>query len=137
MLFSYIRRMIKINFDEPIPAPAAEATPSGLDLRVTDEAAHRLQKLITAENKPHLALRISVNGGGCGGYSYAFKFDAQRNPDDIAITHLGVTVLVDPISNGFLKGAVFDYMETIETAQFVIKNPNASSSCGCGNSFSI
>ena len=129
--------MIKINFDEPTPAPTAESQPSGLDLRMTDEAAARLQKLIAAEANPNLCLRISVNGGGCGGYSYDFKFDANRKPDDHVITHNGVSLLVDPISHGFLKGAVFDYIETIETAQFVIKNPNATSSCGCGNSFSL
>lgn len=129
--------MIKINFDEPTPAPAAEAQPSGLNLRMTDDAAERLQKLIAAETTPNLCLRISVNGGGCGGFSYAFKFDANRQHDDVVITHQGATLLVDPISHGFLKGAVFDYVETIETAQFVVKNPNATSSCGCGNSFSM
>jgi len=129
--------MIKINFDEPTPAPTPEKQASGLDLRMTDDAALRLQKLIVAEKTPNLCLRISVNGGGCGGFSYAFKFDANRQTDDVIITHLGATLLVDPISHGFLKGAVFDYVETIESAQFVIKNPNATSSCGCGNSFSM
>lgn len=129
--------MIKINFDDPTPANAPAEPSPGLSLRITDDAAARLNKLVMAEKNPHLCLRITVNGGGCGGYSYAFKFDAQRQPDDHIITHQGATVMVDPVSHGFLTGAVFDYVETIETAQFVVKNPNATSSCGCGNSFSL
>lgn len=129
--------MIKINFDDPFTPEAKAEQASGPTLRVTDEAAARLNALVANQNKPNLCLRISVNGGGCGGYSYAFKFIETPEATDLIITHNGAKIVIDTISHNFVKGAVFDYIETIETSQFIIKNPNATSSCGCGNSFSM
>lgn len=125
--------MVRIAFEDT-PAPAQADI---LSVRVTSAAAKRVAKLLKDEGRDDLFLRVTVSGGGCNGYSYGFKFDAVQNPDDIAITQDGVTVLIDMLSFNYLKGSTIDYVETLEAAQFVIKNPNATSSCGCGNSFSL
>ncbi|MBI1362642.1 MAG: iron-sulfur cluster insertion protein ErpA [Proteobacteria bacterium] len=125
--------MVRIAFEDT-PAPAASDI---LSVRVTTAAAKRVAKLLKDEGRDDLFLRVTVNGGGCNGYSYNFKFDTVQNPDDIAITQDGITVLIDMMSFNYLKGSTIDYVETLEAAQFVINNPNATSSCGCGNSFSL
>jgi len=102
----------------------------------TDAAATKVQELIDEEGNPALKLRVFVTGGGCSGFQYGFTFDETVNDDDTSMVKNGVTLLIDPMSYQYLVGAEIDYQESIEGAQFVIKNPNASSTCGCGSSFS-
>jgi iron-sulfur cluster insertion protein len=103
----------------------------------TDAAARKVQQLILEEGNPELKLRVYISGGGCSGFQYGFSFDEERAEDDIAIDNDGVTLLVDPLSIQYLMGAEVDYAESLQGAQFVIRNPNASTTCGCGSSFSI
>jgi iron-sulfur cluster insertion protein len=104
---------------------------------ISDSAAKRLQDIIAQEAKGDLMLRISVSGGGCSGFQYGFTFDETRNEDDAVMEKNGVQLLIDPMSYQYLVGAEIDYQEGLEGAQFVIKNPNAQSTCGCGSSFSV
>ncbi len=103
----------------------------------TDSAARKTMELILEERNPELKLRVYISGGGCSGFQYGFMFDEDMAEDDIKITNDGVTLLVDPLSFQYLMGAEVDYTESLQGAQFVIKNPNASTTCGCGSSFSI
>lgn len=103
----------------------------------TDAAARKVQELILEERNPSLMLRVYISGGGCSGFQYGFTFDEDRAEDDIAVENDGVTLLVDPLSFQYLMGAEVDYSESLQGAQFVIRNPNASTTCGCGSSFSI
>ena len=103
----------------------------------TDSAANKVKELIEEEGNPALKLRVFVTGGGCSGFQYGFTFDEVANDDDATLEKNGVTLLVDPMSYQYLVGAEIDYKDDLEGAQFVIKNPNASSSCGCGSSFSV
>ena len=133
-------------------------------LLFTDSAADKVRELIDEEGNPALKLRVFVQGGGCSGFQYGFTFDEEGNPDlklrvfvsgggcsgfqygfsfeedrqedDTAMHKNGVTLLIDPMSYQYLVGAEIDYQENVEGAQFVIKNPNASTTCGCGSSFS-
>ncbi len=102
----------------------------------TDNAANKVSELITEEGNTDLKLRVFVSGGGCSGFQYGFTFDEVTNEDDTAMVKNGVTLLIDPMSYQYLAGAEIDYQEGLEGAQFVIKNPNATSTCGCGSSFS-
>jgi iron-sulfur cluster insertion protein len=102
----------------------------------TENAAAKVRQLIEEEGNPGLKLRVFVTGGGCSGFQYGFTFDEAVNEDDTSLQKGGVTLLVDPMSLQYLTGAEIDYQENVEGAQFVIKNPNASSTCGCGSSFS-
>ncbi|BDX22302.1 MULTISPECIES: iron-sulfur cluster insertion protein ErpA [Polynucleobacter] len=102
----------------------------------TDSAAAKVADLIAEEGNPELKLRVFVQGGGCSGFQYGFTFDDAVNEDDTLFEKNGVTLLVDSMSFQYLVGAEIDYKEDINGSQFVIKNPNASSSCGCGSSFS-
>ena len=102
----------------------------------TDSAANKVKELIDEEGNPDLKLRVFVTGGGCSGFQYGFTFDESVNQDDTPMVKNGVTLLIDPMSFQYLAGAEIDYQEGIEGAQFVIKNPNATSTCGCGSSFS-
>ena len=106
-------------------------------VEVTDNAAKRIAELIKQEGNPNLKLRVAVDGGGCSGLQYKFDFDDKQNPDDQTFEKNGVYVLIDEISMGFLGDAVIDYVETLGEARFEIKNPNASATCGCGNSFAV
>lgn len=103
----------------------------------TDNAAEKVRSLIEEEGNPDLKLRVFVSGGGCSGFQYGFTFEESINEDDTALEKRGVTLLIDPMSFQYLTGAEIDYQEGIEGAQFVIRNPNASSTCGCGSSFSV
>ena len=107
------------------------------ELTVSDSAVRKIRSLIEAEEKPGLMLRLSVNGGGCSGFQYEFSFDDASNGDDRHFGRDGVTVLVDEVSLDFLKGSELDYVEEMIGSSFQVKNPNASSSCGCGTSFSV
>ena len=102
----------------------------------TDSAAAKVKSLIEEEGNPELKLRVFVYGGGCSGFQYGFTFDEATNEDDTAMVKDGVTLLIDPMSYQYLVGAEIDYQEGLEGAQFVIKNPNATTTCGCGSSFS-
>jgi iron-sulfur cluster insertion protein len=102
----------------------------------TENAAAKVRQLIEEEGNPGLKLRVFVTGGGCSGFQYGFTFDEAVNEDDTSLQKSGVTLLIDPMSLQYLTGAEIDYQENVEGAQFVIKNPNASSTCGCGSSFS-
>ncbi|AJW44219.1 MULTISPECIES: iron-sulfur cluster insertion protein ErpA [Ralstonia] len=103
----------------------------------TDSAADKVKQLIEEEGNPELKLRVFVQGGGCSGFQYGFTFDEETNEDDTTMTKNGVTLLIDSMSYQYLVGAEIDYKEDINGAQFVIKNPNASTTCGCGSSFSV
>jgi len=102
----------------------------------TDNAAAKVKQLIDEEGNLDLKLRVFVTGGGCSGFQYGFTFDESVSDDDTSMQKNGVTLLIDPMSLQYLGGAEIDYQEGVEGAQFVIKNPNATSTCGCGSSFS-
>jgi iron-sulfur cluster insertion protein len=102
----------------------------------SDSAAAKVRQLIDEEGNPDLKLRVFVTGGGCSGFQYGFTFEDEAQEDDTAMEKGGVTLLVDPMSYQYLVGAEIDYQESVEGAQFVIRNPNATSTCGCGSSFS-
>ncbi len=101
----------------------------------TDAAAGKVGALILAEGNPALKLRVYVQGGGCSGLQYGFEFDEAEQDDDLVVEKQGVRLLVDPMSMQYLSGAEIDYREGLEGAQFVIRNPNATTTCGCGSSF--
>ena len=111
---------------------ATEMTP----LNFTDSAANKVKALIDEEGNADLKLRVFVTGGGCSGFQYGFTFDEVQNDDDTVMQKNGVTLLIDAMSMQYMMGAEIDYTEGLEGAQFVIKNPNANSTCGCGSSFS-
>ena len=106
-------------------------------LEFTDAAAAKVRELILDEGNPNLALRVYIQGGGCSGFQYGFSFDESRAEDDLALEKGGVTLLVDPLSLQYLAGAEIDYSESLSGAQFVIRNPNAKTTCGCGSSFTV
>ena len=106
-------------------------------LLFTDNAANKVKQLIEEEGNPELKLRVFVSGGGCSGFQYGFTFDEVANEDDTVLNKNGVQLLIDPMSFQYLTGAEIDYSEGLEGSQFVIKNPNATTTCGCGSSFSV
>jgi iron-sulfur cluster insertion protein len=101
----------------------------------TEAAATKVGELIRDEGNPNLMLRVYVQGGGCSGMQYGFEFDESVQDGDTQVERLGVKLLVDPMSFQYLNGAEIDYREGLEGAQFVIRNPNAATTCGCGSSF--
>ena len=101
----------------------------------TDSAANKVKELIDEEGNPALKLRVFVTGGGCSGFQYGFTFDEETAEDDTTMQKNGVTLLIDAMSYQYLVGAEIDYTEGLEGSQFIIKNPNATSTCGCGSSF--
>jgi iron-sulfur cluster insertion protein len=103
----------------------------------TDSAADKVRQLIDEEGNPDLKLRVFVQGGGCSGFQYGFTFDEESNEDDTVMEKNGVRLLIDAMSYQYLVGAEIDYKDGLEGAQFVIKNPNATTTCGCGSSFSV
>ena len=106
-------------------------------LNFTDSAANKVKELILEEGNDALKLRVFVSGGGCSGFQYGFTFDEAINEDDTTLEKNGVTLLIDSMSYQYLVGAEIDYTEGLEGSQFVIKNPSATSTCGCGSSFSV
>jgi iron-sulfur cluster insertion protein len=106
-------------------------------LLFTEAAARKVRELMVEEGNPELKLRVYIQGGGCSGFQYGFAFEEAMQEDDIAIVTDGVTLIVDPISLQYLEGAEVDYQESLTGAQFVIRNPNAKTTCGCGSSFSV
>ncbi|WP_019624619.1 iron-sulfur cluster insertion protein ErpA [Thioalkalivibrio thiocyanoxidans] len=115
------------DMDMEIPSP----------LIFTDAAASKVKGLIEEENNDNLKLRVFVSGGGCSGFQYGFTFDETIGDGDTVVENGGVTLLIDPMSFQYLVGAEIDYTEGLEGAQFVIRNPNATTTCGCGSSFSV
>ena len=112
------------------------ATDIPVPLVFTDSAADKVRDLVAEEGNPDLKLRVFVQGGGCSGFQYGFTFDEAVNEDDTQMQKNGVTLLIDSMSLQYLMGAEIDYKEDLQGAQFVIKNPNATTTCGCGSSFS-
>ena len=111
-------------------------TPAESPLLFTDAAASKVKELLEEEKNPKLMLRVFISGGGCSGFQYGFTFDESSSEDDTVVEKQGVTLLIDPMSFQYLVGAEIDYTEGLEGAQFVIRNPNAVTTCGCGSSFS-
>jgi len=106
-------------------------------IHVTEAAAGKIRELLNEEGKTESGLRVFVQGGGCSGFQYGFTFDEAVNEDDTQMQKNGVTLLIDAMSLQYLMGAEIDYKEDLQGAQFVIKNPNATTTCGCGSSFSV
>jgi iron-sulfur cluster insertion protein len=114
---------------------AEHATPP--PLAFTAAAAAKVRELVSEEGNAALKLRVFIQGGGCSGFQYGFEFDESEAEDDFAILTDGATLLVDPLSLQYLAGAEVDYSESLSGAQFVIRNPNAKTTCGCGSSFTV
>lgn len=108
-----------------------------LPVTISESAARRIAHLLAQEGRPNLKLRISVSGGGCSGFQYGFDFDDKINEDDIVLERDGAAVVIDGTSIACMAGAEIDFVEDLVGASFSVKNPNAVSSCGCGNSFSL
>jgi iron-sulfur cluster insertion protein len=115
----------------------ANTAPPPPPIVFTDAAADKVNELIQEEDNPDLKLRVFISGGGCSGFQYGFTFDDKIEDGDSSVENRGVTLLVDPMSVQYLMGAEIDYTEDLQGAQFVIRNPNASTTCGCGQSFTV
>ena len=122
---------IQINF-----APKPKAI-EGATVLFTEAAANKVNALVEEEKNPNLKLRVSIDGGGCSGFQYGFAFDENVSDDDTIIEKNGATMLVDVSSMQYLNGSEVDYLEGLEGARFVVNNPNAKSTCGCGSSFAV
>ena len=122
-----------MNTETPVIGSSAAPPP----LVFTDAAAQKVNELIQEEDNPDLMLRVFVAGGGCSGFQYGFTFDEKIEDGDSSVVNQGVTLLVDPMSVQYLMGAEIDYKEDLQGAQFVIRNPNATTTCGCGSSFTV
>ncbi|HDR1895097.1 iron-sulfur cluster insertion protein ErpA [Pasteurella multocida] len=112
-------------------------TEISVPLIFTDAAANKVKALISEEENPNLKLRVYITGGGCSGFQYGFTFDEKVNDGDLTIEKSGVYLVIDPMSLQYLIGGTVDYTEGLEGSRFVVNNPNASTTCGCGSSFSI
>lgn len=106
-------------------------------LEITELALYKIIDILAEENNPKAKLRTFVQGGGCSGFSYGFTLDEEQNDDDFVIEKSGATILVDSMSMQYLNGSTIDYKEELNGSQFVINNPGATSTCGCGSSFSV
>ncbi len=107
------------------------------DLKISEGAVKRVQQLLTTKDNPDLMLRVYIQGGGCSGFQYGFQFDENIEEDDISVVHDGVKILIDMLSLQYLGGAEIDYKDDIMGSRFLVNNPNASATCGCGSSFSV
>jgi iron-sulfur cluster insertion protein len=117
--------------ETPTPGPAMPPP-----VVFTDAAAIKVGELIREEQNPELKLRVYISGGGCSGFQYGFTFDEKVEDGDAEVVNQGVTLIIDPMSAQYLMGAEIDYKEDLQGAQFIIRNPNATTTCGCGQSFS-
>ncbi|RVU41730.1 iron-sulfur cluster insertion protein ErpA [Rheinheimera riviphila] len=106
-------------------------------IQFTDAAANKVLTLVTDEENPALKLRVYVTGGGCSGFQYGFTFDEKVNEGDFTIDKNGVTMVVDPMSLQYLMGGIVDYTDGLQGSRFIVQNPNATTTCGCGSSFSV
>lgn len=116
---------------------AVAVDPKKPTLIFTDSAALKVRELLEEEENPELRLRVFISGGGCSGFQYGFTFDENPDAGDISVSNQGVQLVVDPMSFQYLIGAEIDYSDGLEGEQFVIRNPNAATTCGCGQSFSV
>ena len=107
------------------------------EISISKSASSKVSSLIAKEDNADLRLRVFVSGGGCNGFSYGFTFDEEINSDDAIISNEDISVLIDSMSYPYLVGSEIDYIEDLSGAQFSVRNPNASATCGCGNSFSV
>ena len=121
----------------PGATPAPDYQSLDRPLNFTTAAAAKVRELVQEEGNAALALRVYIQGGGCSGFQYGFEFAENRAEDDLAVDTDNVTLLVDPLSLQYLMGSEVDYTESLQGAQFVIRNPNAKTTCGCGSSFSM
>ena len=119
-----------------LPTAGTAAPAPTTPLNFTPAAAAKVGELIREEGNAALKLRVYISGGGCSGFQYGFEFDEEQAEDDVAVERDGVALLIDPLSLQYLHGAEVDYSESLQGAQFVIRNPNAKTTCGCGSSFS-
>ena len=110
---------------------------ANVPLQFTDAAATKVKTLVADEENPELKLRVYITGGGCSGFQYGFTFDDKVNDGDMTIEKQGVALVVDPMSLQYLVGGSVDYTEGLEGARFIVTNPNAKTTCGCGSSFSV
>jgi len=110
---------------------------SASPIKFTDSAAQKVRSLIEEEHNEKLMLRVYVSGGGCSGFQYGFDFDENSNEGDVTVENDGVKLLVDPMSFQYLAGSEVDFIDDLQGARFVINNPNATTTCGCGSSFSV
>ncbi|WAT00119.1 iron-sulfur cluster insertion protein ErpA [Rouxiella chamberiensis] len=122
---------------EPILSEPTLDAPVALPLQFTEAAARKVKNLVADEENPDLKLRVYITGGGCSGFQYGFTFDDKINDGDMTIEKSGVALVVDPMSLQYLVGGSVDYTEGLEGSRFVVTNPNAKTTCGCGSSFSI
>jgi iron-sulfur cluster insertion protein len=122
-----------MQIDTPVIGSSAPPPP----IVFTDAAASKVGELIKEEENPNLKLRVFVSGGGCSGFQYGFTFDEDIEDGDSQIENQGVTLVVDPMSVQYLMGAEIDYKDDLQGAQFIIRNPNAATTCGCGSSFTV
>ncbi len=113
------------------------STTNTSSLRLSETAARRVEQLKHDKGSPDLLLRVFVQGGGCSGFQYGFQFEDSRDEEDLIVENGEVTVVVDPLSFQYLMGAEIDFLDDIQGSRFVVRNPNASATCGCGSSFSI
>ncbi|MCH7487841.1 MAG: iron-sulfur cluster insertion protein ErpA [Proteobacteria bacterium] len=114
-----------------------DTSPAIEDITISDSAAKRISELVAGEGSAGLMLRVSISGGGCSGFQYGFSLDGTRNDDDLLFERNGVKVVVDQVSLDYIKGAELDFIKEMIGSYFSLKNPNASSTCGCGSSFAI
>jgi iron-sulfur cluster insertion protein len=135
--FKYLVIIRNATMSAVAETPSSTETEMPAPLVFTDAAAAKVADLIAEEGNPDLKLRVFVQGGGCSGFQYGFTFDEVVNEDDTVMTKNGVTLLIDAMSYQYLVGAEIDYKEDLQGAQFVIRNPNATTTCGCGSSFSV
>jgi iron-sulfur cluster insertion protein len=117
--------------------PDGNATTEEKKITLSESASRRINELITAEGQDAMMMRVTVNGGGCSGFTYSFDMDDKTNDDDLVFEREGAKVVIDEMSLGFLLDAELDYVEDLMGSVFSFKNPNAASTCGCGSSFSI
>ncbi|MBU1618152.1 MAG: iron-sulfur cluster insertion protein ErpA [Gammaproteobacteria bacterium] len=108
-----------------------------LPIQFTDAAANKVLALVTEEENPELKLRVYITGGGCSGFQYGFTFDEKVNEGDLVVEKNGVVMVVDPMSLQYLAGGVVDYTDGLQGSRFIVQNPNATTTCGCGSSFSV
>lgn len=105
-------------------------------ITITDSAVKKIKEIIAEENNPGIKVRMFVQGGGCSGFQYGFTLDEEKNEDDFVVEKDGVEILVDALSSQYVQGAEVDWQESVQGSQFAIRNPNATTTCGCGSSFS-
>ncbi len=117
--------------------PDGSQTNDDKKILISDSAAKRINELVAAEDKESFMMRVSVNGGGCSGFTYSFDLDDNSGDEDLIFEHAGAKVVIDDMSLEYLKDAQLDYVEDLMGSYFAFKNPNAASTCGCGSSFSI